>query len=159
MAHAFYEKTAAGQQEISSRSANLSFRERQLLIVIDGQMSVEALSKLMPLADLLLRLEKLEAAGLITQHDAPVIQDLTANQPLPNPAALAEIRSILQQGNMLYLGGDFTTTLQSDFDQAKTRQELEQLIAKWYEELLNQGKMRYAEQQLTQIRLLLASKP
>jgi len=159
MTHAFYEKTAAGQQEISSRSANLSFRERQLLIVIDGQMSVEALSKLMPLADLLLRLDKLEAAGLITQHDAPVIQDLTANQPLPNPAALAEIRSILQQGNMLYLGGEFTTALQSNFDQAKTRQELEQLIARWYEELLNQGKMRYAEQQLTQIRLLLASKP
>ncbi len=50
MDNTFYEKTPAGQQEIISRNANLSFRERQLLIVIDGQMSLEALTKLMPLS-------------------------------------------------------------------------------------------------------------
>lgn len=157
MDHTFYEKTAAGQQEISSRSANLSFRERQLLIVIDGQMSVEALTKLMPLSDLLVRLEKLQAAGFITQLDASATTTPIGSKPLPSAAALAEIRSILQQGNMLYLGGEFTTALQSQFDHAETRQELEHLIAEWYEELLNQGKMRYAEQQLGQIRLLLSA--
>ncbi len=156
MDHTFYEKTAAGQAEISSRSANLSFRERQLLIVIDGQMSVEALTKLMPLNDLLLRLEKLQSTGLITQLDAPTLTPLS-NNPLPDAVSLAEIRSILQQGNLLYLGGEFTTALESHFDHAETRQEIEQLIAEWYEELLNQGKMRYAEQQLAQIRLLLAA--
>ena len=155
----YYEKTAAGQQEIISRSANLSFRERQLLIVIDGQMSIEALSKLMPLEDLLIRLEKLQTAGFITQMDSPAISNPSRNLALPSAESLAEIRSILQQGNMLYLGGEFTTTLQSQFDHAQSRQALEQVIAKWYEQLLNQGKMRYAEQQLTQIKLLLAPKP
>ena len=154
-----YEKTAAGQQEIISRSANLSFRERQLLIVIDGQMNLEALTKLMPLEDLLVRLEKLQAAGFITQLDSPTISTPSSSQALPRAETLAEIRSILQQGNMLYLGGEFTTILQTQFDHIETKQALEQLIAQWYEELLNQGKMRYAEQQLTQIRLLLPSKP
>lgn len=158
MNHTFYEKTAAGQQEITQRSANLSFRERQLLIVIDGQMNIEALTQLMPLDDLLVRLEKLQSAGFITQLDSPIIPPPFKNTPLPSAESLAEIRSILQQGNMLYLGGEFTTALQSQFDHAETRQEIEQLIAEWYEELLNQGKMHYAEQQLSQIRLLLISK-
>lgn len=151
-----YEKTPAGQQEISQRSANLSFRERQLLIVIDGQMSVAALTQLMPLADLLIRLEKLQAAGLITQRNSPAL--ITPSNTLPRAESVAEIRSILQQGNLLYLGGNFTTALQSQFDYAASCQELEALIAQWYEQLLKQGKMRYAEQQLTQIRQLLTLK-
>lgn len=158
MTSSFYEKTPAGYQEVSSRSGNLNFRERQLLIVIDGQMNIEALTKLMPLEDLLIRLDKLQAAGLIQQIESPISIVPASNKPLPNPASLAEIRSILQQGNMLYLGGTFTTALQSEFDQAESRAEIEQLIAQWYEELLNQGKARYAEQQLTQIKLLLSSK-
>lgn len=45
MDNTYFEKTAAGLKEIATRSANLSFRERQLLIVIDGQMSVAALTQ------------------------------------------------------------------------------------------------------------------
>jgi hypothetical protein len=119
-------------------------------------MSVAALTQLMPLADLLTRLEKLQAAGLIHAIDTNV-EPMPANQqPLPAAEARAEIRSILQQGNMLYLGGSFTTTLQTQFDQAQTRQELESVLEKWHTELLNQGKTRYAEQQAAQIRLLFA---
>ena len=152
----YFEKTNAGLKEITTRSANLSFRERQLLIVIDGKMSVTALTQMMPLADLLLRLEKLQAAGLIMAIDANSITITANSQPLPTAEALAEIRSILQQGNMLYLGGSFTTTLQTQFDLAQTRQEFEPVIEKWLEALLNQGKMRYAEQQAIQIKRLLA---
>ncbi|WP_288842367.1 hypothetical protein [uncultured Deefgea sp.] len=66
MESTFYEKTAAGISEISTRSQQLNFKERQLLILIDGKISVAALTQLMPLADLLLRLEKLQMAGMIT---------------------------------------------------------------------------------------------
>ncbi|WP_027468290.1 hypothetical protein [Deefgea rivuli] len=152
----YFAKTTAGFKEITARSANLSFRERQLLIVIDGQMSVEALTQLMPLADLLIRLEKLQAAGLIHAVDTNLNPTLSNLQPLPAAEALAEIRSILQQGNMLYLGGSFTTILQAQFDHAQTPQELEDVIETWHTELLNQGKMRYAEQQAAQIKLLFA---
>lgn len=156
MDNRYLEKTTAGLKEISARSANLSFRERQLLIVIDGKMSITALTQMMPLADLLPRLEKLHAAGLIVAIDANSMTVAASSQPLPAAEALAEIRSILQQGNMLYLGGSFTTTLQEQFDHAQTRQELESVIKKWQEALLNQGKTRYAEQQAAQIKLLFA---
>ncbi len=66
MESTFYEKTAAGISEISTRSQQLNFKERQLLILIDGKISVAALTQLMPLPDLLLRLEKLQMAGMIT---------------------------------------------------------------------------------------------
>ena len=70
MESTFYEKTAAGISEISTRSQQLNFKERQLLILIDGKISVAALTQLMPLADLLLRLEKLQMAGMITLSTA-----------------------------------------------------------------------------------------
>ena len=151
----FYEKTAAGIREISERSAGLSFRERQLLIVIDGQMTLAELTGLMPIADLMPRIEKLQRAGFIALSDNSLPPPPSDSTPLPHAEILAEIRSILQQGNMLYLGGGFTTILQTQFDTAHSLLALQNVIVQWNEALHAQGKSRYAEQQIMQIAQLI----
>ena len=155
MEFTIYQKTPAGVQEISARSAGLSFRERQLLIVIDGQMSLAELTGLMPIADLMPRIEKLQQAGLIILNVASSAAQPAADRPLPSAEILAEIRSILQQGNMLYLGGAFTTILQTQFDRASKLLELHNVIVQWNEALHEQGKSRYAEQQVAQMAQLI----
>lgn len=78
-----YRKTAKGQSEIETRAHRLSPRLRGALIVVDGQRTVDELSKLIP-GDAEAALQQLLADGFID-----IFAVLADRPPAPPPAAAA----------------------------------------------------------------------
>ena len=84
LVHAVFSKTAAGQQEIQSRSLGLGPLPRRLLVLIDGKRSGQELSVFAPGQDIEAFLSQVMEAGCI-EAQAPI----TA-APAPKPAAPAQ---------------------------------------------------------------------
>jgi hypothetical protein len=97
MTTTIYRKTAKGQAEIETRAHRLPPRLRGALIMVDGQRSVEDLSKLIP-GDAAASLEQLLADGFIDVF--AVLADRPAAAPAPAPAAAAPRKAVPSPGSL-----------------------------------------------------------
>lgn len=96
-------KTAAGVDEIATRSRRLTPALRRLLILIDGQRSITELAGLLGDSDVASQLDSLIAAGLIAAADAsPPPQTTTAPAALPQRLQLA--RDLMTDSARRHLG-------------------------------------------------------
>jgi hypothetical protein len=80
-----FSKTDKGYEEIKTRSAGLSQRVRQILILVDGKRGIEVLRKMSPVDDL--------ADTLQTLHEQGYIEKISASElcaSAPGPALPAE---------------------------------------------------------------------
>lgn len=148
-----FAKTAEGRAEVARRAAGLNLRQRSVLIMLDGQKSVAALSTPMPAAQLFGILGELTALGLIrpAASTAPMPPALpaAARAPAPSPAAaaahvpspvptpalsaarLAPVKAILIHTADTYLGlisADLVRQIHGVGDEA----QLQRAIAHWH---------------------------
>ncbi len=91
---AVFRKTQSGQEEIQQRRHGLNPRQRRVLILIDGQRTVEQLREVVTTDDLTHLLAELEELGLIElvgiQESDQILsvdrlESITAFRPLPDP--------------------------------------------------------------------------
>jgi hypothetical protein len=116
-----YTKTEKGRAEVARRSAGLSARQRSILIMLDGQKGVEALTALVPPAHLNAVLAELSALDLI----APMHGQAVA--PARNMADLAPVRALMIRSAQTYLGS-MASELIRQIDNAADAGQLQRTI-------------------------------
>lgn len=127
---AVYGKTAKGQEEISTRSYKLPQKQRLVLILVDGKLSVgQHQEKAGPLGDVVAILDELERGGFIARQGGG--PPAAAAAPAPAAAAPAAgaglpLKDITRNLNKLihdYLGpdGDMFT---EKIEKCRTREEV-----------------------------------
>ncbi|AOY01223.1 hypothetical protein [Jeongeupia sp. USM3] len=136
-----YHKTAKAQQELTTRSDLLSFKARQLLIMIDGRRDVAALRQFAPAAtDVDATLARLRELALIAeQAGAPLTAPPRTAGGLPEPARLARIRTLVQDSTRTYLGDGWLGRLDAAFDALTDAPAFEQLLDDWQTALRRSG--------------------
>ncbi|HEX9178931.1 MAG TPA: hypothetical protein VF859_00935 [Burkholderiales bacterium] len=131
---AVYAKTAKGQEEISTRAWKLPQKQRLVLILVDGKLTVgQHQEKACPLGDVVALLEELERGGFIarqgaTSPPAPAARSVPtaalAATAVPGPGL--PLKDITRNLNKLihdYLGpdGDMFT---EKIEKCRTREEV-----------------------------------
>lgn len=85
---AVYAKTAKGQEEISTRAWKLPQKQRLVLILVDGKLTVaQHQEKAGSLGDVASLIEELERAGFIARHGAAPAAAASAPTPAVSPPA------------------------------------------------------------------------
>ena len=120
-----YTKTEKGRAEVARRSAGLSARQRSILIMLDGQKGVDALTALVPPAHLNAVLAELSALDLI----APMHGQAVA--PARNMADLAPVRALMIRSAQTYLGS-MASELIRQIDNAADAGQLQRTIGHWH---------------------------
>jgi hypothetical protein len=122
---AVYAKTAKGQEEISTRAHKLPQKQRLVLILVDGKLSVaQHREKAGPLGDVVAILRELERGGFIAPHAAA-----DAAAPPSAPAAASgglPLKDLTRNLNKLihdYLGPDGDIFIEK-IEQCRTREEV-----------------------------------
>jgi hypothetical protein len=119
---AVYAKTAKGQEEISTRAWKLPQKQRLVLILVDGKLSVaQHREKAGPLGDVVAILEELERGGFIARPAAA-----PAAPAAPAAAGGLPLKDVTRNLNRLihdYLGpdGDMFT---EKIEKCRTREEV-----------------------------------
>jgi len=80
-----FKKTPKGQEEIQERQGGLNPRIRRLLILIDGQRSVDDLRQMVVMDDLTHALGQLEEAGYIDVEGVTGDDNASSSEALPIP--------------------------------------------------------------------------
>jgi hypothetical protein len=136
MTTTIYRKTAKGQAEIETRAHRLPPRLRGALIMVDGQRSVDDLTKLIP-GDAGATLQQLQADGFID------VFAILADRPAPLPPAAAPALSrkaaaapssidVLKRDAVRYLNdrlGPAAEGIAIKIERASTMSELQPLLA------------------------------
>jgi hypothetical protein len=124
---AVYAKTAKGQEEISTRAWKLPQKQRLVLILVDGKLSVaQHREKAGPLGDVTAIIEELARGGFIARQGigaAPVSPAATAAAPATGGLPVKDIAKNLNKLIHDYLGpdGDMFT---EKIDRCRTREEV-----------------------------------
>jgi hypothetical protein len=141
-----YRKTAKGQAEIETRTHRLPPRLRGALIMVDGQRSVEDLTKLIP-GDASATLQQLLADGFIDVFavlaDRPAATPVAAPTPPPRKAA-APASGIdgLKRDAVRYLNdrlGPAAESMSIKIERASSMAELQPLLGQAAQLLRNFG--------------------
>jgi len=123
-----YTKTVKGRDEVAQRRGGLTSRQRSILIMLDGQKSVDALGGLMPADQVRAILGELCALGLI----APASEKPA---PTPAPAAdegrLAPVKDMMRRTAMTCLG-PMAAELVRQIDAANDESGLQRALAHWH---------------------------
>lgn len=141
-----FAKTAKGQQEIANRSGELSPRVRRVLILVDGQRSVEALRELVTADDLTHTLGVLEELGLIEVSSVVTDKGLESEPdgPLPSITAFRELPAApppreleMARHFMINTLKTFSTvhapiSLMTSISAATSHEQLRSCFANWY---------------------------
>lgn len=144
-------KTALGQQEINSRAAGLTPRQRRVLIFVDGRRSVDELRELAQSDDLQHTLGMLEEAGLIEVAGvtdaagaaAPVsgaLPSITAFGPLPeeaDPVRLQQARNFMANTINAFVGALGASSLLQRIEAAADHEGLRVLFDEWYHAMVS----------------------
>ncbi|MBM3115883.1 hypothetical protein [Jeongeupia naejangsanensis] len=157
MENTIYHKTAKAQQELATRTDLLSFKVRQLLIMIDGQRDVTALRQLAPATDVDAALARLRELGLIAGHAA--IPSVDVKKPLtnlPDAARIARVHALVQDSSRTYLGDGWLARFDAAFAALDGTAALEQLLDDWQTALRRSGHRSIADRVLREIRTELA---
>lgn len=109
-----YEKSALGFSEFSTEKRSLHFRERQVLLLVNGVRNIDELEKFFKKELLAETIQKLELGGYIQQPrgvrtekvaSATALSFFNADNALPiNPAKMAAVKTILVEATDDYLG-------------------------------------------------------
>ncbi|BCL77129.1 hypothetical protein JHS3_28650 [Jeongeupia sp. HS-3] len=159
MENTVYHKTARAQQELATRSDLLSLKARQLLIMIDGARNVSVLKQLAPATDVEAVLARLRELALIAEQAGAPLAAVTrpvATGPLPEPARLAQVRTLVQDSAREYLGETWLNRLASAFDALASTNALEQLLEDWQTALRRSGHRGVADRVQREIRIVLS---
>lgn len=147
-----FAKTVKGQEEIVSRSGQLSPRVRRVLILIDGKRTVADLRELVAADDLTHTLGALEELGLIepvatieetTGQTQPVDQPLpsiTAFRPLPdtpNPKELEMARNFMTNTLRTFTSTHAPISLVTSIHEARSHEELRVHFPAWYRTIVD----------------------
>ncbi|GHD61996.1 hypothetical protein [Jeongeupia chitinilytica] len=154
-----YHKTAKAQQELATRSDLLSFKARQVLIMIDGQRDVAALRQLAPATDVDATLARLRELALIAeQTGAPLTAPARAagGHDLPAAERLARVHALVQESSRNYLGENWLARFDAAFATLGGTGALEQLLEDWQTALRRSGHRSIADRVLREIRSVLA---
>lgn len=156
-----FKKTAKGQEEILQRQGGLSPRIRRLLILIDGQRTVEDLRGMVTMDDLSNALGSLEEAGLIAvdglQQDDGLIAPPSDPMPpvdgfrelgiFPDKAELEKARNFMINTLRTFAGHYEHITLVHEIYSARDHLELRDIYGRWYRAVIEtrDGKRRADE--------------
>ncbi|WP_410499588.1 hypothetical protein [Chitinibacter sp. S2-10] len=148
MDQAIYTKTAAGTDELQTRSGAIGQKERQLLFMIDGQRSADMLVAMLPGQDVLVNLKKLLDAGFISrqlrQQSLEQIQfsgpkTVAPPVPRPNSQQLTEARKIIMSVTHEYLGQNWEEKLAIMLGSVRSAEELKPIVQEWANALRRSG--------------------
>lgn len=154
-----FKKTPKGLEEIQHRQGGLNPRVRRLLILIDGQRSVEDLRTVVTMDDLTHVLGSLEEAGYIAvdgvrQEDGEVtegpIPPVTGFRPLPavtDPKELDRARHFMINTLKTFCGPHVHISLVHDIFHAPSHEQLRDHFGSWYRAIMEtrQGSRRADE--------------
>ena len=149
-----FRKTASGAAEIEQRQLGLGFKDRQLLILLDGQKTLAELTSLMPLEELLPRLSKLEQAGLISEINHSSATEFYSS--MPSPQQLGEILQLLEDADQHFLNGQLSPDLHNTLETATNPLQLRRAIENWFQAMNQAGKSAAAKEILAKIRICLS---
>lgn len=158
---AVFAKTRKGHDEIASRSAGLTPRERRVLIFADGKRSIDELQRMLQSEDLKPTLEMLQQTGLIeaiSTHGkagaqpaaAPVLPTITVFRPLPeapNAKELELARNYLINALKTFCSPYAHQAIIEAARAARTHEELRWQFEPWLNAITQtpQGKLRAEE--------------
>lgn len=154
-----FKKTPKGLEEIQHRQGGLSPRVRRLLILIDGQRSVDDLRSVVTMDDLTHVLGELEEEGYIEvggvqQEDGDVadgpLPPVTGFRPLPeniNAKELDRARHFMINTLKTFCGPHVHMSLMHDIFDAPDHQRLRDYFGPWYRAIMEtrQGSRRADE--------------
>jgi len=164
--NAVFTKTKLGKSAITERSTNLSAKQRQLLIMIDGK---KRLRDIFPTIDEITtaRVNSLFEDGFIdspgsgnnklaNRHKDPKIQQtlnhkLSVNS-LPSSQNLTRLRGILAMCSQQYLNDELDTLLTDYYDQLSTVEELQICIDHWLKRMKKSQPDSVTEMYMNQLR-------
>jgi hypothetical protein len=136
-----HRKTAAGRAELASRSADLSPRQRQLLVLVDGRRSDGELAALIGREALAELLAALRALGLVVSADQasgartePVLNASAMAEPAPVALPgerLEAIRALMKDSARRHLGL-LAQEVHLVIEQASCAHTLRAAIARWH---------------------------
>ncbi|WP_432722552.1 hypothetical protein R0381_001607 [Jeongeupia wiesaeckerbachi] len=153
MENTIYHKTAKAQQELATRTDLLSFKARQLLIMIDGHRDVTALRQLAPATDVDATLARLRELALIAEATgAPAVAPSRPSASLPTTAKLAKVQALVQESSRVYLGDNWLVRFDAAFAALDGADALEQLLDDWQTALRRSGHRSIADRVLREIR-------
>lgn len=142
-----FSKTAKGQDEVTSKAAGLTPRQRRVLIFVDGKRTVDDLRGMLQSDDLqhtLGMLEEdgfIEVAGITTPAGKTVpppqtpLPPVDAFRPLPaevDPIKLQQARNFMVNTLNAFVGALGTSTLLDKLDRAQNHADLRALFDEWY---------------------------
>ena len=151
-------KSAKGLAELANGVYRLDLRSRQVLILADGQCTLERMQQLRPNMDVRTIADKLVAEGYLNGDSPPPPQLVThakeQEPPLP-PEKLAIVRNIMAESTRNYIG-----ILGSDIlrriDTVQSLVQLKGCIAQWNMALRDsRGGKQVADQHLREVHLVL----
>ncbi len=160
-------KSAKGLAELANSVGNLDLRSRQVLILADGQCTLERMKQLRPNLDVQAIVAKLVAEGYLNgdapaaptapprpQTPPPVASAPVQETPLP-PEKLAQVREIMIESTRSYvgiLGSDIIRRI----DAAQSLVQIKGCIAQWNMALReSRGGKQVADQHLREVHLML----
>ncbi|MCO5120731.1 MAG: hypothetical protein M9951_14005 [Burkholderiaceae bacterium] len=122
-------RTALGTAELRTGRADLSPRQRQILILCDGRRRIRALARCFPEPDFAAELAELEARGFVYRGASPVMPAAPADglASAPEDAALGTLRRRLVQACADALG-DAGEAFVERIGRARSRAELRRLV-------------------------------
>lgn len=131
-----YQKTPAGIAEIAASIRKLNFRQRQVLILVDGKRNTDELALFLNQPNMLQILAELEKQGYIynsAYSKPPVtpIQTEIAEQPSLNEAKIIEIKRILTDSAEQHLG-IMGRGLMRKIESAELGEQLLACISQWH---------------------------
>lgn len=143
-----YEKSTRGLNEFANNQRTLSVRERQVLLLVNGERDLDDLNKFFKQEQLLDTIKKLETEGYIQRlqklqrqqvthastHASPVTTSLleATDQTAPIcPAKLATVKNILIEATDDYLGM-MGRGIRTKIENSDNETSLRQCISSWH---------------------------
>jgi hypothetical protein len=131
-ARAVFTKTAKGRNEVAQRSPDLSIRQRQVLILIDGVKQLHAINKILPETEFVSIVDFLQQEEMITLRQSP--SELPGTTPkvlTDDPAQIAALKRLLSDTARNYLGL-LSADIERRIDEARDAAQLLSVLGLWH---------------------------
>lgn len=137
-----YEKSALGYNEFINEKRTLHFRERQVLLLVNGVRKIDELEKFFKKELLIETIQKLESGGYIqlprgtSPEKSPsnttlsFLETVNAGPPI-NPAKIAAIKTILIEATDDYLGL-MGRSIKARIEACNNEVDLRNCISSWH---------------------------
>lgn len=166
--YAVFAKSEKGQEEVVSRAHGLSPRQRQVLIMMDGAKSLQAIAEIIPALELLEIVPILLEQGLIAHRSGPQAVPAAAAEPVFEPRvdrpalrvgedkAIRQVKDFMTVTAQTYLGLLGAEVIRQ-IEGANGPEELMTAVAQWHMALLeSRHGRRFAAPYLEQVRRALS---